>query len=196
LPTKWTAPLQWVVIVAAVLSFGLIVATGPFVLSLILAMPQPVAVPPSGVSPGEAEQMARTSRIVAIGSIAFEGLIAVALLVLVVVGALKRRGWAFWLALVLNGFSALGFVVSMVFAALALVGVSLPRPPGVTPASIAQPPVAFSVAGPIVNVAQALTFVALLLAAIRIGPWACRYEVSEETPPDREGSHEAPEGAA
>jgi hypothetical protein len=160
-PTKWTVPLQWLVIVVAVLSFGLLVAAGPLLISMLTI---PVVEPPSGlppgISPGQLEQAAREARQSFIGVIVVEGLIALALLVLVVVGALRRWRWAFWLTVVLNAFNALNITAVPV---------------------LRHPPVALQVAGTIMDVIQAMTCVALLVAAIRIGPWACRREVAEET---------------
>jgi hypothetical protein len=194
-PTKWTVPLQWLVVAVTVLSLGLFVATAPFVLSLISAMPQPVVVGP-GVSPSEAEQMASSFRVFAVATFAVEALIGFGLFVLVVMGALRRWGWAFWLALALYGLGAVGPVVGVIFHLLALIRVTVPPPPGAAPAHVPPEPFALVVAGGVVSVGQVLTFVLMLVAAIRIGPWACRREVAEEAPPGQQPpGREAPSAA-
>ncbi len=52
-----------------------------------------------------------------------------------------------------------------------------------TAARLPRPPVALALVGDVLNLAQLMTFVVMLLAAVRIGPWACRYEASEEVAP-------------
>ena len=193
-PTKWTRPLQWFVVVVAALATGLFVATVPYVLSVISAMPPPVVVTPEGVPPPGTDQMARSVRLIEVLSIVVEMFIALGLLALVVVGALKRWAWAFWLALVLNGFSILGIALSAVFGLLAVIGVGMPQPPGAAPVQVPPEPAALQVTGWFLNAVEVLTFVAMLVALIRIGPWACRYETAEDfgRPPDRSPITSAP----
>lgn len=129
-PTRWTRPLQGLAIAVAVLGFGLFVGAVPFRLEQIGALPPPALPPSAGVSPGEAERIAQVARSVAIGSLAIEGLIGLVLLVLIVVGALRRWRWAFWLALVLNGLGGLGLVMGALLGGLLLPGPGLPPPGG------------------------------------------------------------------
>lgn len=117
---RWTHPLQWLVVIVAVLSFALMIAEISFTLSMISAIPQTL---PEGITPAEAELWLRVTLIAM-------GLIAFGLLILVVVGALRRWTWAFWLALVLNGLGTVLIVLSFVFGLLALVGVTFPGPSG------------------------------------------------------------------
>ncbi len=127
-PTRWTRPLQELAIAVAVLGFGLFVGAVPFRLEQIGALPPPALPPSAGVSPGEAERIAQVARSVAIGSLVIEGLIGLVLLVLIVVGALRRWRWAFWLALVLNGLGGLGLVMGALLGGLLLAGPGLPPP--------------------------------------------------------------------
>jgi hypothetical protein len=182
--TKWTLPLQWLVVAVTVLGFGVFLATAPSVLSLISTMPQPAVFAPEGVSPSEAEQMARSFRVFAIVSLAVEALVAFVVVVLVVVGALRRWAWAFWFALVLYGLAVVGFVMGGVFRLIAFTGGGIAPPPGAVPPQVPPVPVALQVTGGFLTVAQVLTFVVMGVAAIRIGPWACRREIAKERPPE------------
>ncbi len=140
--------------------------------------------------------MARSFRVFAVVSFAVEALIGFALVVLIVIGALKRWGWVFWMALAVYGLGTISVVAGLVFRLLASVGVFVPPSPAAANVRVPAEPVALVAVGWLGSAAQVVTFVLILLAAIRIGPWACHREVAEGAPPGQQPPDTAAPSAA
>jgi hypothetical protein len=125
----------------------------------------------------ESVQLFTTATIVLVAAI------SVCITILMIVGALGRWTWAFWVALVIFGLGAFGTILGAILSLLSLIGVTLPAPPGGVPVHVPPEPVVLQIGGWLLNVAETLTFVLMLIAAVRIGPWACRNEIAEDLPP-------------
>jgi hypothetical protein len=179
-PTKWTRPLQLLVVAVAVLSSISVVATLPYALSV---MPPTVVYGPADVPPAEAQQMIQSSRVFMTASFIAAVAFGVGIMIVMIVGALYRWMWAFWLALVMFGLSTIGIILASGFGLLASVGVTLPGPPGPTTAHVPPVPAGLQISGWLLNAAETLTFILLLIAAVRIGPWGCRNEIAEDPSP-------------
>lgn len=180
-PTRWTRALQAAVVAVTLLGFGSFVATLP----LIASMPTPtVVVVPEGTSPEAAARFTQTMRPVMVASLIFMAAIFGAVAALIVMGTIRRWLWMFWVVLVLLG---LNMLVNVLMPLLLRVAGLLPAtpPPGVIPSRPPPVPMVVSVVGELVLAAAVVLFVAMVVAALRIGPWACRKaaEVAPAGPP-------------
>lgn len=177
-PTGWTRPLQVAVIALTVIGFATFVWTTALMAS---AFPAPVVVA-GDVSPAQAEQLSRSFRASVIAGLVLNGVVFLALVALIVVGALKLWRWVFWLTLVGFGLVVAGPLVGLAASVL----IPIPRPPAVTMPPVPTFPLAFRLANVLVLPATLLLFTWMLIVAVRVGPWGCRKAIDER--PD----HEAP----
>jgi hypothetical protein len=158
-----------------------IIASIPYVLSV---MPPPTVVfAPADVPPAEAQHMLESVQLFTTATIVLVAAISVCITILMIVGALRRWTWAFWVALVIFGLGAFGTILGAILSLLSLIGVTLPAPPGAVPVQAPPEPVVLQIGGWLLSAAETLTFVLMLIAAVRIGPWACRNEIAEDLPP-------------
>jgi hypothetical protein len=156
-------------------------ATLPYVMSVMM---QPTIVfAPADVPPAEAQQLLQNVRVFMTATVIASFATVVVITILMIVGALRRWTWAFWVALVIFGLSAFGVVLEAILGLLSLIGVTLPAPPGAVPVQAPPKPVVLQISGWLLNAVETLTFVLMLIAAVRIGPWACRNEIAEDLPP-------------
>ncbi len=121
--------------------------------------------------PRDVEQERRTLRsffqTALVGGLIAGGVLLTAEYVLIVLGTLLRWTWWFWVQLVLAGIGALNIVYSSLLALGFQPGVQPGQPRfSFTPADFA---VLFTV-----SLAWAATFVWMIVAYRRYGPWACR----------------------
>lgn len=171
-PTRWTRPLQIAVIALTVIGFATFVWTTALAAS---AIPGPVVVA-GDVSPAQAAQLSRSFRASMIAGLVLNGVVLLALVALIVVGAMKLWRWAFWLTLV--GF---GLVITVPLVGLAAsVLIPIPRPPAGTMPPVPTFPLALGLANMLVLPATLLLFIWMLVVAVRVGPWGCRKAVEEQ----------------
>jgi len=180
LPTWWTLPLQAAVIALTVIGFATFVAMAGLMVSRL-----PEAVVVGNLSPEQTAQLTRRMRASMISGIVTNGLVVLTLVVLIVIGALMRWRWMFWVTLAGFGLIAAGPLVGL--AASVLIPVRpptvgtlppLPPPPVRTMAPAPTFSLALSLAAPLEIGADLLLFVWMLVMAVRIGPWACRRTVA------------------
>lgn len=168
-PTRWTRPLQAAVVAVTLLGFGSFLA----MLLFIVSMPSPTVVTvPEGTSPEEAARLAETMRPVMVASFVSMAVLFGALAALIVVGAVRRWRWMFWTVLVLLGLNGVNLLLALLLRAAGLLPAT--PPPGVTPSQLPRMPVVLSLPSELGLAASVLLFVAMGVAGVRIGPWACR----------------------
>lgn len=104
-----------------------------------------------------------------------------AVVALIVIGTVKRWPWMFWAVLVLFGLNAASLLVPLLLGVAGL----LPAPPPAIPRQPPPAPAAVGVTGTLALAASVVLFAAMLVAGMRIGPWACRRppEVAPAGPP-------------
>lgn len=127
------------------------------------------------VSPAHAAQLSRSLRASMIAGLAVNGVVVLAPVVLIVVGALKRWRWMFWFTLVGFGLAVPGPLVGLLMRVL----IPIPSPPAATMPPVPTLPLAFRLASSSVPPAVLLLFLWMLVVAVRVGPWACRKEIEE-----------------
>lgn len=166
-PTSWTLPLQIAVIARYVLAgiYGLmlpVLMKGYMSQAIQVGLQrQQQAYPPGAPPPpGFTEMMSS----IMIGSLWAGAIIGVALSVVAIVAALHRWIWAYYVILVLIGFTLAGSVFNLInlFAGGALTA-GQPQPLPITRA-----------AAYILYLIDTLLFAWMLVAVIRRGPWAMR----------------------
>lgn len=175
-PTVWTRPLQVAVIALTVIGFATFVWTTALMVSTSHV---PVLVR-GDASPVEAAQLSRSLRASMIAGLAVNGVVVLAPVVLIVVGALKRWRWMFWFTLVGFGLAVAGPLVGL----LMRVVIPIPSPPATTMPPVPTLPLTFRLASSLLPPAVLLLFLWMLVVAVRVGPWACRKEIEER--PDHE----------
>ncbi|HET9782048.1 MAG TPA: hypothetical protein VFR33_09730 [Candidatus Dormibacteraeota bacterium] len=166
--TSWTQPLQIAVIVRYVLAgaYGLML---PFLMGRYMSqvMQQSIqrqqeALPPGATPPPAAFTAMMTSMMT--GSLWAGAMLGVALSVIAIVAALKRWVWAYYVILVLIGFTLAGSVFNLINLAVG----------GALTAAEPQPPVLTRIVAYVFTPIDVLLFVWMLIALIRRGPWAMR----------------------
>jgi hypothetical protein len=176
LPTRWTRPLQVAVIVLTLIGFAAFLWAAGLAAS---TFPTRVVVA-GGVSSAQAAQLSQSFRASVIAVFVVNGVTLLAVVVLIVVGTLKRWRWMFWVTLV-------GFGLVLIEPLLGLVGsvlVPISRHQAGTLPPVPPVPLALGLATMLVLPADLLLFVWMLVTAVRIGPWACRRTIVEQ--PDHE----------
>jgi hypothetical protein len=165
--TSWTQPLQ-IAVVARYVASGLYGLALPFwmqgymsaVMQRSLQQQQRAYPPGQAPPPGFVDMM----NSIATGSIWIGAIIGVALAVVAIVGAVKRWTWAYYLVLVLLGFTLLGTMFNLIN--LAAGGALTSRQP--------QPPEITRVIAYIFGAIDTVLFVWMLVALVRRGPWAMK----------------------
>lgn len=175
-PTRWTKPLQVAVIAVTVIAFATFVWT---VALMVSTVPAPVVLI-GDVSPAQAAQLSQSFRASMIAGLVVNGVVLLALVVLIVAGALKRWRWMFWFTLVGFGLFLIGPLVGLFMSVL----IRIPRPPAGTIPPVPTFPLALRLASILVLPAVLLLFIWMLVVAVGVGPWACREAIEERT--DRE----------
>jgi hypothetical protein len=173
--TSWTQPLQ-IAVVARYLASGLYGLALPFwmhgymsaVMQRSLQQQQQAYPPGQGPPPGFTDMM----NSIVTGSIWIGAIFGLALTVVAIVGAVQRWTWAYYLIVVLLGFTLLGTVFNLIN--LAAGGALTSRQP--------QPPEFTRVAAYIFGAIDTVLFVWMLVALVRRGPWAMRRNVSAPGP--------------
>jgi hypothetical protein len=166
-PTSWTQPLQ-IAVIARYVASGLYGLALPFwmqgymsaVMQRSLAQQQQAYPPGQGPPPGFTDMM----NSIVTGSIWIGTVIGLALAVVAIVGAVKRWTWAYYLILVLLGFTLLGTMFNLIN--LAAGGALTSRQP--------QPPELTRIAAYIFGAIDTVLFVWMLIAVVRRGPWAMK----------------------
>jgi len=166
-PTSWTQPLQ-IAVVARYVASGLYGLALPFwmqgytsaVMQRSLAQQQQAYPPGQAPPPGFTDMM----NSIVTGSIWIGTVIGLALAVVAIVGAVKRWTWAYYLILVLLGFTLLGTMFNLIN--LAAGGALTSRQP--------QPPELTRLAAYIFGAIDTVLFVWMLIAVVRRGPWAMK----------------------
>jgi hypothetical protein len=166
LPTRWTRPLQAAVIALTLIGFATFVGTSVLMASTF-PMP-PVVV--GNLSPEQAAQLTQSFRASMIAGMVINGLFLLAVAVLIVIGALQRWRWMFWVTLAGFGLVSAGPLLSLATAVLVPVA---PLPVGMMPPPPTIP-LAVTIAARLETVADLALVVWMLALAISIGPWACR----------------------
>lgn len=165
-PTRWTLPLQVAVIAMTVLGFA------SFVSMWWLALHVPIQNMVSAEMPREqAAGMAQALWATGIGN----GVVVLALAVVIVVGSVRRWTWVFWAALVGFGLVAIGPLAGLLPALLVQ---PPPMPAGAENSSIPTPSLAV-VAMTLMFPADVAVLTGMVVAAFSIGPWACRRTVED-----------------
>jgi hypothetical protein len=166
-PTSWTKPLQYAVIARYVAAgvYGLFLPfwMGPYMSAVIqqsLQRQQQAYPPGQGPPPGFTDMMTSIMQ----GSIWIGTVIGLALTVVVIVATIRRWTWAFYVILILVGFTLLGTVFN---------GINLIAGGALT-AHQPQPPLFSRVFASAFGVVDVVLFVFMLVALIRRGPWAMR----------------------
>lgn len=168
-PTRWTWPLQAAVVTVTLLGLGSFVATLP----LIASMPTPtVVVVPEGTSPEEAARFTQAMRPVMVASLILMAVLFGAAAALIVIGTVRLWRWMFWGVLVLLGLNAVNVLMPLLLRLAGLLPAT--PPPGVIPSRQPPVPLVVSVVEELALAAAAVLFVAMVVAGVRIGPWACR----------------------
>jgi hypothetical protein len=165
--TSWTRPLQIAVIARYGLT-GVYAVMVPFLMGGYMTQVvqqsiqrQQQAYPPGATPPpGFAEMMSS----IMTGSLWVGALIGAALSIVAIVAAIKRWVWAYYVILVLLGFTLAGSVFNLINLAVG----------GALTASQPQPPEFTRVVAYIFTPIDVLLFVWMLVAVIRRGPWAMR----------------------
>jgi hypothetical protein len=163
-PTRWTRPLQAAVIGWQVLGLVIGLALTVFVLPSFFAqaIAQQPAAPATTPAGGEGQAQALQAVAVLVPVFLVFGLaVGGAIALVVAIGVLKRWTWLFWTLAVLYLLGALGAIQN---------GVQLVAP---SPAGL-QLPAWYYLYGLCSGLVQAGLAAAMLVAGIRIGPWACR----------------------
>ncbi len=137
----------------------------------VMATPTVVLVP-DGTSPEEAARFAQTMRPVMVASLIFQAVLFGAVAALIVIGSIRRWRWMFWAVLVLLGLNVVGLLIPLLLGVAGLMRAT--PPPGVIPSRPPPVPMVVGVAGTLAQAAAAVLFVAMVVAGVRIGPWACR----------------------
>lgn len=183
LPTRWTRPLQVAVVAVTVLGFVSFLAALP----LVASVPAPtVVLVPEGTSPEEAARFAQTMRPVMVASLIFQAVLFGAVATLIVIGSIRRWRWMFWAVLVLLGLNVVGLLIPLLLGVAGLMPAT--PPPGVIPSRPPPVPLVVSVAGTLAQAAAFVLFIAMVVAGVRIGPWACR-RAAEVAPVAGPGTH-------
>jgi hypothetical protein len=164
-PTSWTQPLQ-IAVVARYGAAGLYGLALPFWMQGYIAevmqrsLQQQQQAYPAGQAPppGFADMM----NAIVFGSIWIGAIIGVAIAIVAIVGAIKRWTWAYYVILVLLGFTLLGTVFNLIN--LVAGGALTARQP--------QPPEFTRIAAYIFGASDTVLFVWMLVALVRRGPWA------------------------
>lgn len=165
-PTRWTLPLQVAVIAMTVLGLA------SFVSIWWLALHVPIQNMVSAEMPRE--QAAGTTQAWWAAGIG-NGVAVLALAVVIVVGSVRRWTWVFWASLVGFGLVAIGPLAGLLPA---LFVPPQPMPAGAGSPSIPTPSLA-AVALTLMFPADVAVFAGMVVAALSIGPWACRRTVQD-----------------
>ena len=163
-PTPWTKPMQYAVAAWYALT-GLYALSLPFWMSgtmsqIINQSIQRSTAQNPEVSPPPAEVISTMTTMMS-GFLWIGAIFGVAISVVIIIGALNRWSWMFYVVLVLLGLGAL----SLPFNIVAAVAGSTPLNPYSFPSWVTWLSVAVGIPG-------TALFVWMLLAAIRYGPWA------------------------
>jgi hypothetical protein len=167
-PTSWTRPLQ-IAIATRYAVAAIYPLVAPFWMSGYVSQVMQQSIRrqqqtyPSGEPPPPAFADMMTSIMTA--SLWFSAVLGVGLAVFVIVATIKRWAWAYYVVLVLVGFSLLGVVYSSVDLAT---GGALGRTQGV------QPPMWSRIYTLGLGVVDVGLFAWMLIALVRRGPWAMR----------------------
>jgi hypothetical protein len=166
-PTSWTRPLQIAIIVRYVAT-GLYAIVLPFLVSGYMShvVQQSVAQQQRVYPPGQAPPAAFNDMMssILVGSLWAGAILGLAITVVAVVGAIRRWTWAYYVILVLLGFTLLGTVFNLInIAAGGSLTARQPQPPEVT-----------KVVSYVFEPVDAALFVWMLVALVRRGPWAMR----------------------
>ena len=166
-PTSWTQPLQ-IAIVARYVAAGLYGLAQPFLLQGYMtsvmqrSLQQQQAAYPPGATPPPGLTDMMTS--IATASVWLGAFIGFAITVVAIVAAIRRWTWAFYVILVLLGFTLLGTVFNAInLAAGGALTSNQPHPPEFT-----------QVMAYVFGAIDTALFVWMLIALIRTGPWAMR----------------------
>jgi len=174
-PTAWTKPMQYAVAAWYGIS-GLYALSLPFWMSGIMAQSmtqafQQQAAQNPDVSPPPPDVIASFTSM-ATGVMWVAALIGLAIAAVVVIGALLRWTWLFYVVLVLLGLSTLSLPVNV---ASALFGSSALSQYGF--------PSSFYWISVVIGIPAAALFVWMLIGAIRFGPWAMAKKVDAPVAP-------------
>jgi hypothetical protein len=177
-PTPWTKPMQYAVAAWYVVS-GLFALSAPLWMSgpitdmMNRAIQRQTSLNPD-VSPPPPEFVSTMTAMMS-GTLWVSALVGVAISTVVIIGALKRWTWMFYVVLVLLGLGVLGLpynIVTVVRGSSILSTFSMP--PGFIWLSIGS------------GIVGTALFVWMLIAVIRYGPWAMAKKVDQPasaTPP-------------
>jgi hypothetical protein len=166
-PTSWTQPLQ-VAVAARYVAAGLYGLALPFwmqgymsaVMQRSLQQQQQAYPAGQGPPPGFTDML----NAMVTGSIWIGAIIGLAIAVVAIVGAIKRWTWAYYVILVLLGFTLLGTVFNLIN--LVAGGALTARQP--------QPPDFTRIASYVFGAIDTVLFVWMLVALVRRGPWAMK----------------------
>ena len=166
-PTSWTQPLQ-IAVVARYVASGLYGLALPFwmqgymsaVMQRSLQQQQQAYPPGQGPPPGFLDMM----NSVVTGSIWIGAVIGLAITIVAIVAAVRRWTWAYYVILVLLGFTLLGTVFNVIN--LAAGGALTSRQP--------QPPEFTRIAAYAFGAIDTVLFVWMLVVLVRRGPWAMK----------------------
>jgi hypothetical protein len=157
--TPWMKPMQFAVVTWSLIT-GLFALSLPFWMSGVLfqAFFHAESVPFSNASPAPPDVVGPATTIISV-FLWISAVVAVAVAAVVILGALRRWTWMFYVVLVLFGLSCLSLPGSIANAMLG------PTPQNLLPSWIQWINVAF-------GMAAAAIFVWMLVAVFRYGPWA------------------------
>lgn len=166
--TSWTAPLQIAVTLRYVLA-GIYALMLPFLMGGYMSqvMQQSIqrqqeTLPPGAAPPPAAFTAMMTS--VMTGSLWVGAVFGIALSVVAIVAAIRRWVWAYYVILVLLGFTLAGSVFNVINLAVG----------GALTAAQPQPPVFTRIVAYVFTPIDVVLFVWMLIALIQRGPWAMR----------------------
>jgi len=163
-PSRWTRPMQYAVAAWYALS-GLYALSLPFWMSGLMSqivnrsIQQSAAQNPD-VSPPPADVVSSLSSIFT-ATLWVAALIGAAIAAVIIIGALKRWTWIFYVVLVLLGLGAISLPFNLISAIA-----------GTATLSLYSLPSWVSWLSVVVSIPGAALFVWMLVAAIRFGPWA------------------------
>jgi hypothetical protein len=166
-PTSWTQPLQ-IAVVARYVAAGLYGLALPFwlrgyisaVMQRSLQQQQQAYPPGEGPPPGFTDMM----NSIMTGSLWLGAILGLVIAIVAILGAIKRWTWAYYVILVLLGFTLLGTVFNLIN--LVAGGALTARQP--------QPPEFIQIAAYIFGAIDTVLFVWMLVALVRRGPWAMK----------------------
>lgn len=173
-PTPWTKPMQYAVATWYTVS-GLYALSLPFWMSgtmsqIINQSIQRSTAQNPDVSPPPAEVVTSITTMMS-GVLWIAAIFGVAFAVVVVIGALARWTWMFYVVLVLLGLSTAGLPLNIVGAVA-----------GSTPLNPFSLPVWITWLSVVLGIPSTALFIWMLVAVIRYGPWAMTRKVESTAP--------------